>query len=60
MTSSSSPPASCSQWTKIPGLAESVGKPGTGVVSNYSYETVASTWDAIRSFRGGTALFTEP
>ena len=37
-----------SQWTKIPGLAESVGKPGTGVVSNYSYETVASTWEAIR------------
>jgi sulfide:quinone oxidoreductase len=48
------------QWTKIPGLAESVGKPGTGVVSNYSYETVSSTWEAIRSFRGGTALFTEP
>ena len=48
------------QWTKIPGLAESVGKPGTGVVSNYSYETVASTWEAIRSFQGGTALFTEP
>jgi sulfide:quinone oxidoreductase len=48
------------QWTKIPGLAESVGQPGTGVTSNYSYETVAATWDAIRSFRGGTALFTEP
>ena len=47
-------------WTKIPGLVESVGQPGSGVVSNYSYETVASTWDAIRSFRGGTALFTEP
>jgi sulfide:quinone oxidoreductase len=47
-------------WTAIPGLAESVGKPGTGVTSNYSYETVSSTWDAIRSFRGGTALFTEP
>jgi sulfide:quinone oxidoreductase len=48
------------QWTKIPGLAESVGKPATGVTSNYSYDTVTSTWDAIRSFRGGTALFTEP
>ena len=47
-------------WTKIPGLAESVGRPSTGVVSNYSYDTVASTWDAIRAFRGGTALFTEP
>jgi sulfide:quinone oxidoreductase len=48
------------RWTTIPGLAESVGRSGTGVVSNYSYETVASTWEAIRSFRGGTALFTEP
>lgn len=47
-------------WTKIPGLAESVGKAGTGVVSNYSYDTVASTWEAIRTFRGGTAIFTEP
>lgn len=47
-------------WEKIPGLTESVGKPGTGVVSNYSYDTVASTWEAIRSFRGGSALFTEP
>jgi sulfide:quinone oxidoreductase len=47
-------------WSKIPGLAESVGKPGTGVVSNYSYETVGSTWEAIRAFRGGTAIFTEP
>ena len=47
-------------WNRIPGLAESVGKPGTGVVSNYSYETVSSTWEAIRTFRGGTAIFTEP
>jgi sulfide:quinone oxidoreductase len=53
-------PGVVAQWTKIPGLAESVGKPGTGVTSNYSYETVAATWEAIRSFRGGTALFTEP
>ena len=53
-------PGVVSQWSKIPGLAESVGKPGTDVVSNYSYDTVASTWDAIRSFDGGTALFTEP
>jgi sulfide:quinone oxidoreductase len=53
-------PGVAPQWTTMPGLAESVGKPGTGVVSNYSYETVASTWEAIRSFRGGTALFTEP
>jgi len=53
-------PGVVQQWAAIPGLVESVGKPGTGVTSNYSYETVASTWEAIRSFRGGTAVFTEP
>ncbi|MGE3166364.1 MAG: FAD/NAD(P)-binding oxidoreductase [Planctomycetota bacterium] len=47
-------------WDSIPGLREAVGKPGTGVCSNYSYETVNSTWDQIRDFRGGTAVFTEP
>ncbi|MGE0757476.1 MAG: FAD/NAD(P)-binding oxidoreductase [Pirellulaceae bacterium] len=45
-------------WEKIPGLRESVGK--DGVCSNYSYATVDSTWEAIRSFRGGTAVFTHP
>jgi sulfide:quinone oxidoreductase len=48
-------------WDGIPGLAASVGQPGTGVVSNYSYDTCESTWDAIQDFpAGGTALFTEP
>jgi sulfide:quinone oxidoreductase len=47
-------------WDRIPGLRESVGQPGTGVCSNYSYDTVAYTWETIRAFRGGTALFTEP
>ncbi len=48
-------------WDAIPGLAESVGKPDTGVVSNYSYDTVESTWTAIQNFpKGGTAFFTEP
>jgi sulfide:quinone oxidoreductase len=45
-------------WTKIPGLAESVGK--DGVCSNYSYATVESTWKNIREFKGGTAIFTQP
>jgi sulfide:quinone oxidoreductase len=48
------------EWNTIPGLKASVGKPGTGVVSNYDFNTVEATWDAIQSFRGGTALFTEP
>ncbi|MCB0035414.1 MAG: NAD(P)/FAD-dependent oxidoreductase [Anaerolineales bacterium] len=47
-------------WNAIPGLAESVGKAGTGVCSNYSYETVASTWDNIKSLKSGTAIFTQP
>lgn len=45
-------------WGKIPGLKESIGT--NGVCSNYSYETVDSTWEAIRNFKGGTALFTNP
>jgi sulfide:quinone oxidoreductase len=45
-------------WKKIPGLAESVGK--DGVCSNYSYDTVESTWKNIREFKGGTAIFTQP
>ena len=45
-------------WDAIPGLKESVGKSGTGVCSNYAFETVDSTWENIRSLKEGTALFT--
>jgi len=45
-------------WDKIPGLKDSVGK--NGVCSNYTYATVDSTWDSIRGFRGGNAVFTNP
>ena len=47
-------------WDKIPGLKESVGKAGSGVCSNYSFQTVGSTWDNINNFKGGKALFTQP
>lgn len=47
-------------WDSIAGLKDSVGKPGTGVVSNYSFETVASTWENIQNLKSGTALFTHP
>ncbi len=48
-------------WDKIPGLKESIGKPGTGVCSNYSYETVESTWENIQALKeGDTAIFTHP
>jgi len=45
-------------WDAIPGLKENLGK--HGICSNYSYETVAYTWECIRNFRGGTAIFTQP
>lgn len=47
-------------WDKIPGLKESVGKVGTGVVSNYSYDTVESTFENIKALKEGTAIFTHP
>lgn len=45
-------------WDAIAGLKESLGK--NGVCSNYSYESVGSTWENIRNFKGGTAIFTQP
>ncbi|NVB38928.1 NAD(P)/FAD-dependent oxidoreductase [Pseudenhygromyxa sp. WMMC2535] len=45
-------------WDKIDGLKEALGK--NGVCSNYSYATVESTWETIRGFKGGKALFTFP
>ena len=45
-------------WDKIKGLSESIGN--GRVCSNYSYEHVDKTWEAIKAFRGGTALFTQP
>lgn len=45
-------------WSAIPGLAESLGR--DGVCSIWSGDTVTRTWDFIREFRGGTAIFTFP
>lgn len=45
-------------WNSIKGLEGNVGK--HGICSNYSYDTVESTWDCIRNFQGGTAIFTQP
>ncbi|MBI1312564.1 pyridine nucleotide-disulfide oxidoreductase [bacterium] len=45
-------------WDGIPGLKESIGR--QGICSNYSYETVGYTWECIRSFNGGVAIFTQP
>lgn len=45
-------------WDKVKGLKESVGK--DGVCSNYSIDTVASTWEFVRKLKQGVALFTQP
>ncbi|MCY7843196.1 NAD(P)/FAD-dependent oxidoreductase [Bacillus haynesii] len=45
-------------WDGVKGLKDAVGK--NGVCSNYSYHTVDSTWENIRNFKGGTAIFTHP
>ncbi len=45
-------------WGKIPGLKESIGT--KSVCSNYSYQHVDYTWETLRNFKRGTALFTHP
>lgn len=45
-------------WNKVKGLEEAIGK--GGVVSNYAYEYVDKTWEALKNFRGGNAVFTHP
>lgn len=45
-------------WDLVPGLTEGIAN--GPVCSNWSYETVSKTWDLIRRFKGGTALFTLP
>lgn len=45
-------------WDAIVGLRETLGR--NGVVSNYSEDVVEKTWEALKSFKGGRALFTFP
>lgn len=45
-------------WGKIKGLEETLGK--NGVVSNYSVEHVEYTWETLRNFKSGNAIFTHP
>ncbi|HET9960292.1 MAG TPA: FAD/NAD(P)-binding oxidoreductase [Polyangiaceae bacterium] len=50
-------------WHKIEGLppiSSGVMGADTGICSNYSYETVDSTWQALQAFSEGNALFTLP
>jgi sulfide:quinone oxidoreductase len=45
-------------WAKIPGLVEGIGR--QQICSNYSYQQVDYTWECIRNFQGGNAIFTMP
>jgi sulfide:quinone oxidoreductase len=45
-------------WDKIKGLPEALGK--NGVCSNYGYDQAPYTWENIRNFKGGNAVFTFP
>lgn len=45
-------------WNKIDGLEGHLGT--KGIVSNYRYDLVDSTWRELQAFAGGTALFTFP
>lgn len=44
-------------WRKVTGLCEALGK--SGVTSNYSFRFAPYTWECIRNFKGGNALFTQ-
>jgi sulfide:quinone oxidoreductase len=45
-------------WGAIEGLKETLGR--NGVASNYDGSLAPYTWECIRNFRGGRALFTQP
>lgn len=45
-------------WNAIKGLTETIGK--NNVCSNYSFETAPYTFECVRNFKGGKALFHNP
>lgn len=45
-------------WKEIKGLEETLGK--NGVCSNYSYQTAPYTFECIKNFKGGKAIFHSP
>ncbi|UCH45341.1 MAG: NAD(P)/FAD-dependent oxidoreductase, partial [Nitrospiraceae bacterium] len=45
-------------WHLIRGLPETLGK--NGVCSNYSFDIAPYTYECIKNFKGGKALFTQP
>lgn len=45
-------------WDHVKGLKESLGH--GGVCTNYDFEYVDSTWEALQNLTGGNAIFTAP
>ena len=45
-------------WSAIKGLPETLGK--NGVCSNYSFQTAPYTFECIKNFEGGKAIFHNP
>jgi sulfide:quinone oxidoreductase len=45
-------------WAAIPGLVETLGT--NGVTSNYRYDLAPYTWELVKNWRGGKAVFTQP
>ena len=45
-------------WSAVKGLEETLGK--NNVCSNYSFKYAPYTFECIKNFKGGTALFTSP
>ena len=45
-------------WSAIKGLPEALGK--NGVTSNYRFDLAPYTWELVKNFKGGKAVFTQP
>jgi sulfide:quinone oxidoreductase len=45
-------------WDQVQGLTAALGR--NGVCSNYSPDYAPYTWDCLRQFQGGKAIFTQP
>lgn len=45
-------------WGAIKGLPEALGK--NGVSSNYRFDLAPYTWELVKAFKGGKAVFTQP
>lgn len=45
-------------WSKVEGLVDTIGR--NGVTSNYRFDLAPYTWELVRNFKSGRAVFTQP